>query len=158
MCWLWPQTLIWHPVIILLSWYHSFLSHCLHCSMRIPNWSNLVALMRHEKNCDCIVDCCHALAQLCSNYAEIHLSVCYHLSLLLSLALKKGPCANILTGPLWSPQPSEETSGAIPLLEKKTTFLWLFWSWWLLGNISFSPDLCHLASSVVSQWSNARAC
>lgn len=102
MCRSWLQTLIWHPVIILLSWYHNFLSHCLHCSTGIPNWPNLVALMRHEKNCDCIVNCCHALAQLSSNYAEIHLSVRYHLLLLLSVALK-GPCANILTAPLWSP-------------------------------------------------------
>lgn len=59
-------------------------------------------LMRHEKNYDCILNCCHSLAQLCSNYAEIRLSVCYHLSLLLSVALK-GPCANTLTAPLWSP-------------------------------------------------------
>jgi len=40
----------------------------------------------------------------------------------------------------------------------KKLSLWLFWSWWLLRNISFGPDLCHLASSVVGQWSNARPC
>ena len=44
---------------------------------------------------------------------------------------------------------------------QKELSLWLFWSWWLLGNISFSPygyyfvsynDPCRLASTVVGQW------
>ena len=59
---------------------------------------------------------------------------------------------------------SEETSGAFPLMER--TLPLAFWSWWLLGNLSFGPygyyfvsynDLCRLASAVVGQWSNTCA-
>jgi len=64
-------------------------------------------------------------------------------------------------------KPSEDRAlWGISTHGKKKNSLRLFWSWWLLEYISFSPyghysvsynDLCHLASAVVDQWSNTCA-